>query len=81
MFDDNPRDIMEAARWRALRPPDHYAGIQFTSQSCCLDQLPTLSVSGLIRCGSGLTRSNEIKIIKRVVSLLRHRSDRPKLAD
>ena len=30
----------------------------------CLHHLPTLPVLGLVRCGSGLTKSNEIKLIK-----------------
>ena|SRR5215831_19601733 len=33
---------------------------------CCLHHLPTLPVLGLVRCGSGLTKSNEIKLIKLV---------------
>src|SRR5215467_1060274 len=50
MFDDNPRDIMEAARWRALRPPDHYAGIQFTSQSVSSTKATTTIAPKIMSC-------------------------------
>src|SRR5262249_51549430 len=50
MFDDNPRDIMEAAQWRALRPPDHYAGIQFTSQSVSSTKATTTIAPKIMSC-------------------------------
>src|SRR5262249_55358679 len=50
MFDDKPRDIMEAAQWRALRPPDHYAGIQFTSQSVSSTKATTTTAPKIMSC-------------------------------